>query len=148
MHGGKGADVAARSHLHMTRQSGGVGQDVLVPEMAVVGHMGPGHEEVIVPHRGEAAAMLGAPMNRAVLPKYIPVADLQLGGGALKLQVLRFQTHGRMGEEDAVLADGRVGAHHHMASQHRASPNTAGAFHHTKGPDDDAFAQFRVLGDN
>src|SRR5512133_2239090 len=84
----EGADVAAVAHLHMACQGGAVGEDVLVPHVAVVGDVGPGHQEVVVTQGGEAAAALGAAMKGAALTDHIAVADHQARGRALELQVL------------------------------------------------------------
>src|SRR5512133_173580 len=137
----KGADIATVTHLDVARQGGAVGEDVLAAHVAVMGDVGPGHQEVVVAQGGEAAAALGPAVEGAALADHVPVAHHQAGRCALELQVLGTHAQGGVGIDVVVLAELGVGTDDDMAAQLGAGTDDSIAFDDTEGAHDHALAQ-------
>ena len=88
----------------------------LVAHLAVVGHVGVGHEEVAPADAGEAAAAGRAPVHGGELPDGVVVADDQPGFFALELQVLGDLAQDRELEDAAAAADGGEIPDHRMGA--------------------------------
>src|SRR5690606_5940006 len=73
----------------MAGQGGGVGHDDTVADLAVVGDMAIGHEQVVVADAGHAAALLGSAVHGDEFPDDVAVADLEPCGLAPVAEVLR-----------------------------------------------------------
>ena len=108
-------------------QGGVVGQDHLPAGLAVVGDVAIGHEEILLPHLGDAAAEARPPVDGDKLPDDGPPSDPDVGFLPLELDRLGRGPDGGELEDPAVLPDGRVGIDGHMGADDRA------------GPDDDLF---------
>ncbi len=138
---GEGADVAAVPNLHVSREGGGVGEDVLAAHVAVVRDVGAGHQEVVVGQGGEPAAAFGAPVQRAAFAEDVAVANLQAGGRPLELEVLGTHAEGGVGVDVIVLAQLRVGADDDVAAEQGAGTDDGVALDDAEGPHHHAFAK-------
>jgi len=67
-----------------------------------------GHEDVVVADPREAAADLGARVDRHALPDDVPLADQEARVAALVLHVLRAAADDGVGEDERASADLRV----------------------------------------
>jgi hypothetical protein len=77
MHGREAADDHFAADDDMTGQGRGVGQDVVVPDHAVMSDMRIGHHQVVRPDAGLAPAAFRAPMYGRKLADLVAVADDQ-----------------------------------------------------------------------
>lgn len=129
----------------MPREGGVVGHDHPVADDAVMGDMGGHHEEVVVAHHRAPAAALGAGAHGGVLADRVARADMQLGGLAAILQVLRHLADGGEGEDLRLRADrcnpvdGDMAVEHHAFGQRDPWPDDAIGADPAPGPDLRAF---------
>ena len=130
VHTGEPADDGPVAHLNVAGQCGVVGQDGLVAQLHIVRQVHVGHDPVVVTHARDAAVLRGAAVEGAELADGVAVADVQLGGLAGVLLVLRRSTQrsvrvdlivgadGRWPIDHAVRANARSAAHLHARSNH------------------------------
>ena len=99
--------------VNVARQGRVVGEDAVVTDHAVMGHVDVDHEEVAAADPGQALILGGAAVHCAVLAKHVVVADLEEGALTGVLLVLAILTDGGV-LEDLVAATylGRALDHH------------------------------------
>ena len=100
-----------------------VGQNDIVPEAAIVGHVGASHQEVVVAQRGDSVFLFGAAIDGDALADDVVVADHHLGVAARITDVLGLPADDRARIEVVVLADRDVSHHGHAIFQPRPAPD-------------------------
>ena len=128
--------------VHMARQGGVVGEDAVVTDDAVVGHVNVDHEQVAATHLGQALVLGGAAVHGAVLAKHVVVADLEEGALAGVLLVLAILTDGGVLEDLVAATDLGRALDHHVG----AHPGVVTDFH--LGADDGEGADFNPFADD
>ena len=78
--------------LDMPRKARAIGKHRMIGDMAIMGDMHIGHEQIIVAYARHPATAGGAAMDRALLPKHVTVADFEQRALAAEPQVLRHLT--------------------------------------------------------
>ena len=120
--GDSGLDLDVAGHVD------GVGEDDVIPDPAVVGHVGVGHDEAVAPHPCDPRGRR-APVQGRVLADRGAGADLQRALLAVVLEVLGIGAHRGAVVDLAVLADAggplqqRVGPHLHPVGQAHLRPD-------------------------
>ena len=116
--------------------------------MAIVRNVRVGHEHVVVADLGDAAAPLGASMNRHEFAKHVAIADDQFRRLAMELQILRNQPDRRQRKDlvpvsdfrwtldDCRCADAAITAKPHMLPDHRVRTDHAASADDGVGMDD------------
>ena len=99
---------AKSSTVDVAAEGRGVGEDRVVPDPAVVGHVGVGHEQVVGADLGDAAAEGRAEVDGHELVDGVAVADHEAARLPPVLQVLGNDAHRAEREEMVLLAEGRV----------------------------------------
>ncbi len=77
-----------RLDVDVSGQQRAVGDRDVIAKLAVVGHVGGGHQEVMAPDPGHAVFLLRAAIDRDPLADDVMVADLDPGGGPLVRDIL------------------------------------------------------------
>ena len=108
--------IAIIIDANMPPQGGGIGQDDVVADDAVVGDVGIGHEQIVVADAGNAASPLGAAIDGNTLAKDIVVADHQPSFLPAVAQVLWRVAKGGERKNLVALANGRPAIDHRMRS--------------------------------
>ena len=90
--------------LHMPCDTDRVGDDNLISENTVVGHMGVGHEEIVVSDGGDAFG-IGSAVYGDVLAENIAVTDLGVSALSAVSQILRRDPYHGSWEEFVVFPD-------------------------------------------
>ena len=90
VHCGKAADDRKVVHAYMPAESGSVGHDDVIAELAVMGDVRVGHAQVAAADTGNAASAFRAPVERGEFTDTVIVAELQPRHFALELEILRF----------------------------------------------------------
>ena len=98
----------------MAAECDAIGEDDVILHHAIVGHVAADHEEAMAADAGLAMALHGTDVHGRVLADDVVVADDQLGGLVLVLQVLRREAQGREGMHHGLRADRGMAVHHHM----------------------------------
>ncbi len=106
-------------HLDVAGERGGVREDRVAPDEAVVGDVHLGHEQVVRPDAGEPPGPGGPPVDGRPLAEDVAVADLDAAGLSAELEVLRHEPDRAEREEAIVLAHARVALDHHVRVEHR-----------------------------
>ena len=94
-------------HVHMAGEGGVVGQDGVRAHLNVVRQMHIGHDPVVVTQAGDARVLDRAAVEGAELPDGVAVADVQGGGFAAVLHVLRRTAQHGVCMDAVVAADDR-----------------------------------------
>ena len=133
-----GADVGEVLDRHVAAERRRVAEDGVVADVAVVGDVDVGHEDVAIADRRHAAAAARAAVDRHELAEDVAPADHEARLLAAKLQVLRNQpdrrervdlrivadlgpaVDDRRGADPAVRADAHVGADRRVRADRRA----------------------------
>ena len=77
VHCGKAADDRKVVHAYMPAESGSVGHDDVIAELAVMGDVRVGHAQVAAADTGNAASAFRAPVERGEFTDTVIVAELQ-----------------------------------------------------------------------
>ena len=120
--------------LDVAGERGGVGEDRVAPDEAVVGHVRLGHEQVVRPDAGEPPAPGRPPVDGRALAEHVAVADLDAARLPAELEVLRHEPDRAEREEAVVLAHARVAVDHHVRVEHRPPPEARLVPDHAEGP--------------
>ena len=105
-----GADHVAGNH-DVVRQHTIIGELRVMPDVAV------GHEQVVVPHAGNALPAAGADMNGHAFTEDVPLPDLQASRLIMILFVLRRISNHRIGMKMIVPPDFRAADDDDMAHE-------------------------------
>ena len=105
MHAGERADRRVVLDRDVTGERCGVGENRLVPDMAVMRDVRVGHEEIVVADLGDSSTAGRAAMDRDELSNDVAAADLEPRQLAAELQVLRDQADGGHRENLVFVAD-------------------------------------------
>ena len=108
VHCGKAADNRKVVHAYMPAESGSVGHDDVIAELAVMGDVRVGHAQVAAADTGNAASAFRAPVERGEFTDTVIVAELQPRHFALELEILRFAADQRVGMDMVAHAHPRV----------------------------------------
>ena len=87
--GDAAADAGVRLDVDVAAEHRAVGDRDPVAQLAVVGHVRGGHQEVMAAEPGDPVFFLGRPVDRHPFADHVVVADLDPGGGAVVRDVLR-----------------------------------------------------------
>ncbi len=119
---------------HMSAEGGGIGQDHAIPNYTIVGNVRVGHNQVVIPHAGDAAAFYRAAIDGDKFADLVVVPDFQLSGLAGVGDVLRRQSDGRKWKEAVIRANFRRALNRDVRNQvasfaelHLRSNHTVGA---------------------
>ncbi len=107
VHGRKGADGGEIFHGDVAGQSGAVGENGLVADVAIMRDVRVGHEQAAAADGGGAAAADCAAADGDVFAESIFVADDEMGFFAGKFQILGIAADGAEGMENIVAARDR-----------------------------------------
>ena len=133
------ARQAAQEHpvaeVHVPGQLHGVGQDQVAAELAVVRDVHVGHDPVVVAQARDAGVLHGAGVDGHELADRVAVADLQAGGFAGVLLVLRRPADRRELKDAVALADGRVALDHAVRTDRAARADAHVRADHRIGAD-------------
>src|SRR6266849_3237223 len=131
----KRADVGPVFDNDMSSQRRGVSHDDVAADLAIVRDVSVGHDQVVVPDPGEAAALHRAAINRDELANLVVIADLEARRLARVRNVLRRQANRREREESIIDADLRRSfqgdVRHQMAALAQFDPHA----NYAVGPD-------------
>ena len=120
---GQAANRHPLSQMHMPAQCGVVGQRGMVIDLTVVGHMGVGHDPVVIADFRQAQITGRSDVERAKLANRIAVSNAQSTGFAPVLLVLRNGAQGIKLKDPVVTPDSGVPLQHAMRSDHRTGAN-------------------------
>lgn len=120
--------------LHIAGEQGTAGYNRLIANLTVMGDMGVLHQVIIVSNN-RAAAWGCSPMDLTVLPKDIPVADLEAGLLLGVVKVLWFVANDRSHMNDIVLTNFCPAAENGMGQHPASGPHPNGSVNHDIRPD-------------
>src|SRR6201987_279375 len=86
-------------HDHMPTQSGGIRQENVIADAAVVRDMRVGHHQHVASDFGQPAALYRSPVDRNELPNLVVIADLQTSRLSCVTQILWGKADGRERKE-------------------------------------------------
>ena len=107
--------------VDVSAQQRAVGDDDVVAQLAIVGHVAAGHEEVVVADAGDAVFLFRGAVDRDALADDVIVADDHLGFAAAVADVLRLAADDHAGIDVVALADGDVAHQGDAVFQPRAA---------------------------
>ena len=84
----KCADRGVVLHGHVASESGTIGENRVIADHAIVGHMSRGHKKIIASDACHSAALRGSAAHRDALAENVAIAHFQAGALARVLQVL------------------------------------------------------------
>ena len=126
------AQAGSVSYGDMSAQHNTIGQDDVVPNLAVVGNVGPDHHQAVIPDRGKAFAMHSS-VNRDVLADGVAVANSKLPW-LLDLPYVLWETpQNRTFTDLIVFSQTDAALHRDICTQPRAVANDCIFFHNRKG---------------
>ena len=103
------------AQLHMARECSQIRHDDVIAQFAVVGDVTVGHDHAVVADPGSALSCGGTPVDGHVFPDLVAIADNDLGGLALVVQILWGHADGGKGTDEVIPADGGAAAEHRVA---------------------------------
>ncbi len=142
------ADDGEVLHMDVAGQIGRIGHDDVIPQLAVVGDMAVGHQQVVIADEGDADVGCGRPVDRDILPDRVVVADDDPRRLPPVFQVLRGAAEGGELGDAASLADVGVALDDHMGADDRVFPDMAIGTDDAVRSDLDPFGKRRVRGDD
>jgi len=104
-------------------QRGGIRQDDVAPDDAVVSDVYVHHEEIVIANLRMSAAPLCSPMDIHELAKYVMGTDCQECLFAFELEILRWKSDGPEREEMIVITDRRRTFDDHVGIESAATPD-------------------------
>ena len=107
--------------VDVSAQQRGVGDDDVIAQLAIVGDVAAGHEEVVVADAGDAVLLFGGAVDGDALADDVVVADDHLGVGAAVADVLRLAADDHVGIEVVAAAEGDVAHQGDVVFQPRAA---------------------------
>ncbi len=105
MHRAKRSHHSPLSDRDVPSQGRGIGEDDVVPDLAIMRDVGVGHHQHVTAHARQPAALDRAAVNRDKLANLVLVADLEAGGFAGVSKVLRRHADRAEGKEPIVFTD-------------------------------------------
>src|SRR5688572_18625625 len=141
MQTGSAADVGAILNRDVTCQHDLIGDADVIAQDAVMRDVDGDHDQVVVAHAGDAAAVAGSAMNRYVFANLVAVAYFKNGALAAELAVLRIGANDREGVKDVVAPNRGERLNGNMVVQHRAVVDGDFGAHDAIRADNDAVSQ-------
>src|SRR5262249_18425708 len=117
---GEAAQDGVVADVDVARDRGGVREDRVIADLAVVGDVHVSHEPVVAADARDARVLRGAAVERAELADGIAVSDLQAGRLARVLLVLGPAAQRAVREDAVVPADSRPSLDHDVRAYRRA----------------------------
>ncbi len=108
-------------HMDMARQQRPVGNENVIAQLAVVGHMAVAHQEVIFAQPGDAIFLFRATVDGNSFTECVAIANLDRRVGTAVAGVLRFGPDDDMGINDVIVANGDIAHQRNMADQSGAA---------------------------
>ena len=121
MHGHGAAERGVIVDVHVPAQQRAVGHDDVVAQLAVVGHVAAGHQEILVADPRDAVFFFAAAIDRDAFADDVAVADDDLRVAAGVADVLRLAADDDVGIDDVVAADRHVAHDRDRVQQPRAA---------------------------
>ena len=140
VHGGRAAHDHEVLKPHVARKRHVVGDDDVVAQLAVVGDVDVGHEEVARADARDGLILNGADRDRAVFADHVVVADFKGRVFARVLLVLGLAAHGGVLKDPVAAADAGAAGDRHVAVEHGARAD------HDVGTDDAERSDLDVIG--
>ena len=121
VHGHRAAQRGVVVDVHMPAQQRAVGHDDVVAQLAVVGDVAAGHQEILVAEPRDAVFFFAAAIDRHAFANDVAVADHDLGVAAGVADVLRLAADHDVRIDDVIVADRHVAHDRHGVQQPRAA---------------------------
>ena len=107
LHGRKGADGGVIVHDDVAGESRAIDENCVAADLAVVADVGVGHDQIVIAHAGDAAALHGAAADGAKFAKGVAVTDFERDALARIGEVLRIATDDGKGIQAIIFSEAR-----------------------------------------
>jgi hypothetical protein len=135
MHRGECADGCMIAHGDVPGESGCIGHYDMVSYDVIVSDMAVGHDEIIAPDNGDPMSARSAAIEAYKLPKYIVIANLEVGRFTRVFEILRICSYRAVAVEPASLADARPAMNVDVRVQDTSRANVRMRPNYTVGAD-------------